>query len=258
MRQRFLAARGGDVMAAEAMLRNTLAWREKFAIESILRRPYDLGKLQAYWKYLPHTYFGHDKDSRPVYWNRVGAAQWKLLMKRCTADDLAHFHIIMMEYVNKTLMQEASRMKGGTQDQAVYILDISGFSLFDIVSTPVVDFLKGLTSLLQDHYPQQLAAAVVINAPASFSTAWSVVDMLGMDPNTKSKFRVVSVGQTHGALREMIDDKYIPTFLCGEGELEGDLFNLAGGEELSKGTAKGTALTSFQTRLINHTLVPSD
>ena len=197
-------------------------------------------------------------DTRPIYWARVGHASWKLLMQRCTNDDLAHFHIVAMEYVNKVLMQEASRMKGTTQDQAVYILDMAGFSIFDVFSTPVMDFLKGLVSIFQNHYPEQLAEAVVINAPASFAAAWALAGLLGIDPVTKAKFRVVSVGATHVALREMVEEKYIPEYLAGKGKLAGDFFNFAGEEQLMEAMEKDTALTAFQRNLINHTLQISD
>ena len=88
--------------------------------------------------------------------------------------------------------------------QTFTIQDLNGFSITKMTPT-VYRFLNKLSKLAQDYYPELLGMLVIINAPWTFSTAWSVIKGW-LDERTRGKISIVS-GDPLPVLKEHIDEE---------------------------------------------------
>ena len=69
--------------------------------------------------------------------------------------------------------------------------------------------------VLERHYPERMAAALVVNPPPFFAALWRVVRPL-LDPRTARKIRVLpSRREALAALRELMEEEHIPTAYSG-------------------------------------------
>lgn len=185
---RFLRARDGDVAAATAMLRATLLWRRSESVEDITAASVE--RVRA----LGATYItrGRDRSGCRIVVMRAGAYQ------PYDASERLRYIIWLMEQV----FPPGDAAEDLTQ--ATWLLD---FSLFGKKRSPdgrVV--MKNTQAILNDHYPERLGKAFLIDLPWYFS--WLIrVAMLFMTAKTQSKIVIVSgtVEQKRQVLQEFID-----------------------------------------------------
>jgi hypothetical protein len=93
-------------------------------------------------------------------------------------------------------------------ETATIILDLSGFSVRNLD----YEFVKFLINLLENHYPESLGVALVINAPYVFNSVWHIVKHW-LDPVVRSK--IIFIKHLND-LSEYIDLSILPKQFDGE------------------------------------------
>jgi hypothetical protein len=211
---RYVAAcRGNRVKAAER-LELTMNWRQGEDVDSILNKPLPHFKeCKAHYR---HAVIGIGKKSNmPIVVEGVGkfrTALKDLKAKNVPTSAFMHQFIWIMEYVTQRMNN--TPMPNG---KFIRVYDVTGMGLTDVADKEGMTIGQGMMQVLEQHYPERMHKALVVNAPRWFSAVWKVVAPL-LDPSTAQKIQIFSNRQDAlAALLEELDGDQIPKDLGGEG-----------------------------------------
>jgi hypothetical protein len=77
------------------------------------------------------------------------------------------------------------------------------------------EFLKTVSKVSSDNYPETLGAMFIVNVPSFFSVLYNVAKPL-IPPETKRKIHVLTSKNVKAELLKFIDSDQLPNFLGGE------------------------------------------
>lgn len=150
------------------MLKDTIKWREQYKPQEIkweeVAREAETGKI--------YRADFCDKQGRTVLVMRPGVQNTKQL------EGQIKYLVYCMENAIMNLPPD--------QEQMVWLVDFKGWNMSNI---PVMT-ARETAHILQDHYPERLAYAILYNPPKVFETFWSVVKPF-LDPTTYKKVNFV-------------------------------------------------------------------
>lgn len=235
--EKFLKARKHDLNKAEQMLVDHIGWRYENRIdercaglcfssagsssaggenENPSPRLEVKQKLQEYY---PHGYYGVSKEGFPMYWERTGQLNLKMVLNVMTERQFVDYFVGETE---RTLVQRhpaCTRWKGGMIGQNVNVIDASGGGS-SFLNKTTRRVLGELSSVLSDNYPETVKALYIVNTSRLFSMLWPAIRVF-VNPETAKKLKIVSKGKTLAELEKICDRKFIPSFLGGDydGEL---------------------------------------
>jgi hypothetical protein len=222
---RFLTARDGNPNNAAVMMKNTFQFRLENRVSQIVYPGDDrLGLCKRIRDYWTGTFFGVTEDGSPVQYHRVELLRPPLLMGKDVGEDrLRIFYLwwletcLSMQRVGQELRSSKPAAAGGKSalsdsniimPKGIEIFDFKGVSLWYLSGciSGLRMFSRAL-SVGQDHYPENLRKAFVINAPSIIALLWTVC-LYVLSPRTKSKIQLTSDENREG-LREFMDDDMI-------------------------------------------------
>mmetsp|Transcript_4555 Transcript_4555/g.12852 ORF Transcript_4555/g.12852 Transcript_4555/m.12852 type:complete len:302 (+) Transcript_4555:242-1147(+) len=215
---RYVRARRGKPAAAEAMVRESLRWRESFGVSRLAERQEDIRHAGHTGKVRVSAC--RDRAGRPVL-----VLTPRLENQRNAVDP---------NLVN--LVYHLERCIGGREGvmtfpspepspdgKAVVVMDFRGYSFFN---NPPMRASKATLSIFQNHYPERLHKFIVLNAPTIFYGFYKVISPF-IDPVTKAKVQFV-VGSDEQQ-RKVLDEHFDLTQL--ESSLGGGRFYEFSAEE---------------------------
>jgi hypothetical protein len=164
---RYLLARNMDVDKAAAMLRATIEWRIKFGTDDIAKRMELIRTEGRTGKSFvaPFT----DREGRPVLVLRP-----KMENTRSYEGNIVHL-VYVLERISKLCRPAASKL--------FLFIDFKGYSMMN--APPMKTSIETL-HILQNHYPERLGLAVLLDAPWLFSGAFKAMQPF-IDPVTRAK-----------------------------------------------------------------------
>lgn len=207
---RFLRARRFDVTKSKTMLLDCEKWRQSFGVDELVRS-FDFPELDDVKKYYPQYYHSTDKVGRPIYIEHLGKLDLKQLLNVTTMERMHQKHVYEYEVLINYRMPACEKKAGVHIEQSCTILDLKGVSLWAFGQ--VASFVKQISSIAQDYYPEMLGKMFIINAPMLFSGVWSVVKPL-LDEVTVSKIMILG-SSYQSTLLEYIDKENLPEALGG-------------------------------------------
>jgi len=171
---RFLRAREFNLKKAMKMVLDDVEWRREVAGRKLSFQTFP--RIAAFAKNRLVRLAGKDKDGRPVLVLRSGE-----MFPRKVPDimEVVNFFIFYVEHLKKYVDSLGF-------SEFVAIADMKGWSLSENFSLPVSQILA---QMLQDHYPETLRYAFVINNPFAFSAAWSLISPF-LEDRVKAKVHV--------------------------------------------------------------------
>jgi len=176
---RFLRARKMNTENAYKMVRSSVKWRadnrpEQVVCDACAQNPRS------------HTLreIGMDRETRPVFYSSFAGQ-----LNREADDNIDHI-IMLLERSFEIIPAQ----------QLVWIIDFAGFSAGDLTPSTGKQALK----LFGDHYPERLAAVVVLDSPLIFSGLWRVLKQW-IDPQTHEKIHFVRMRDYKPVLESMFD-----------------------------------------------------
>ncbi|KAI8553194.1 hypothetical protein RHMOL_Rhmol06G0325200 [Rhododendron molle] len=176
---KFLRAREFEVNEAFDMLRNTLQWRKKFKIDSVLDE--DFGSDLDSAAYIS----GVDREGRPVCYNLYGVFGDEDIYNRTFGTE---------ERREKFLRWRSQQMEKGIQKLNFKPDGVSSLvQINDLRNTPGPAWkelrlaTKQAVGLLQDNYPELVARNIFINVPFWYY-AFNALSSPFLTQRTKSKF----------------------------------------------------------------------
>ena len=187
-------------------IENNLRWREKENIDNIFQRRLDPQKLQSIRIALHDGFYGVDKRGYPVYWCQAGLINFqKLLNSGVTLDEALLAHLQIMEFNQRVLLKEASKLANRTVYQTTTVLDMKGFTI-NMINRAFWTCLLGISQLDEKYYYEFIASVYFINVPMVFRIFWKTVQGL-LSLETRKKVKILSHPTD---LYAFIDSKVIP------------------------------------------------
>ena len=229
---RFLTAREGNIDKAEEMITTTFEFRRQHDVSGCIRstnleRLQTLQEIRNYWT---ATFFGLTNDGSPIQYHRVEYLRPAVLMKTPQdggiggEEQMRTFYLWWMETslsLQRVGYEKEQRETQGevTEEmkQGIEIFDLKGISWWRL--SGALSGLKMFSRALsvgQDHYPENLRKAFVLNAPVVITVLWSVV-FLVLSARTKAKISISYHGNREGLLVYMTEktiDQMFASTLC--------------------------------------------
>jgi hypothetical protein len=172
--RRYLRARKGDVIAAQKMLEESLAWRKDFEVSQLLT-PSWIKTLEKETSTGKMYCRGYDRDGHP------------LLYMKPRYENTNEYDGNL-----KNLVYNLERcIKAGasvSQEKLVLLIDFAGYST---LNAPPMKTSKATLSILQNQYPERLHSAYICRAPWIFSAFWTMISPF-IDPVTYAKIKFVN------------------------------------------------------------------
>lgn len=157
------------------------------------------------------------QDGRPVYIEQYAKIDLNALYKISTADRMVQNLVVEYEKMADPRLPACSRKSGHLLETSCTIMDMKGVGISKMTS--VYGYLKLVSSISQDNYPERLGKLYIINAPWGFSSVFSFVKGF-LDPVTVAKIHVLGSGYLTDLLQQ-IPAENLPKVLGGKCECAG-------------------------------------
>jgi len=192
---RFFEHRSGDIDAAAEMYRETMSWRASYPVQAAMAA-YGVGEdyhpdgsrvshaEHWSWQWSPstpeaqraaqHRFFGRltqpADDGGPVLVWRVGIADYGGFVREGLVEEMIRAFVAHFEDALQT--GRAASLKARRLVRARVIADAYGFGLENLQYLGV---LRRIVSLVEDHFPEITMSVIVVRAPWSVVTLYSIV-----------------------------------------------------------------------------------
>lgn len=218
---RFLRARQGKIQEALQFFMEHKRWEIEVNIEQIASEG-PLPEAARIAQLYPHCYHGVDRFGRPVSIERLGMLDARSLMGATTQERFARNFIWEHEHLLRHRLPACSVAAGRLVHRIVKVVDAEGLSFSTVADPQGKVFLQAALKIAQDHYPEIMAATVIVNAPRLFSLVWQALRPL-LHPCTTAKIKIVGQDprQVKKELFQLIAPEELPQFLGGECRCEG-------------------------------------
>jgi hypothetical protein len=207
---RFLVARRFDIPKATEMYRKYLQWQVEFGVDEL--STFIVPELPSIKEYYPHGYHKTDKYGRPVYIERVGQLDIDKLLEATTEERLLKYCVREYEKVHSQVFPACSEALGTNVRLSIVLVDLNGMTMKHL-SKKVYGFLKIISGITQEYYPEILHKMFIVNAPKIFTIMWSIIKPW-IDKRTKAKISIIG-NDFLPQLLEYIDADDLPSFLGG-------------------------------------------
>jgi hypothetical protein len=123
-------------------------------------------------------------------------------------DEIRFFYLCWMEHLLRVQREGQERARhNGERDadlpKCIDIFDLQGLRFFHLTEFLKIRVLVQIMKLGQDHWPEVLQKAIVVNVPpVGFKMAWSLVQRF-CDPDTRAKLTLIS-GEGRDMLQEVL------------------------------------------------------
>jgi hypothetical protein len=184
---RFLRARKFDIPLAKQMFVECEKWRKEFNVEKIVKEFVYVEKPKVF-EFYPQYYHKIDKDGRPVYIEQLGKIDLTAMLKITTEERMLQNLVLEYERLADPRLPACSRKAGKLLETCCTIMDLKGVGVTSIPQ--VYGFLRRVSAISQNYYPERLGKLYIINAPWGFSGVFNMVKGF-LDPVTVEKINVL-------------------------------------------------------------------
>lgn len=213
---RFLRARKFDIPLAKTMFTECEKWRKEFKVEEIVKDFVYVEKPKVF-EYYPQYYHKIDKDGRPVYIEQLGKIDLAAMLKITTEERMIQNLVVEYERLADPRLPACSRKAEKLLETCCTIMDLKGVGVTSIPQ--VYGFLRKVSAISQNYYPERLGKLYIINAPWGFSGVFNMVKGF-LDPVTVEKIHVLG-GKYQTELLGQIPAENLPKLFGGSCECEG-------------------------------------
>lgn len=210
---KFVRAREKDAKKVVKMLHNTAKFRRAHNYSDLMTRFKPNEDFKTVLLFPIH--YLRDKDGSLVLVHRTGHFNGSYFCKYYSEDYLLE----LVAYCLNILTMDAQEHldKTGAPPYITFLLDLEGYGGHVLGPMGITQKLIGV---FQNHFPETLKQAVVINTPWIFRAVWKIVSAF-LDPVVKKKIKIVGSGGEK-AVREIMNEDQIPGWLGGEYKHNGD------------------------------------
>jgi hypothetical protein len=222
---RFLRARRYDLSKTYEMFVNFLNWRKEINLDN--EKPFELVEIDKLKVFYPHGFHKVDKKGRPIFIDLLGEIKIEETLKITSLDKLIMYQISKQEKLMNEIFPMCSQNVNKYIGQTLTIVDVKKLTVKHL-NKKFYNFVKMITSISQNYYPETLGQMFILNAGFLFKAAWTVCKAF-LDKNMRKK--VTTLGSDYKKqLLELVDEQNLPKFLGGSCKCEplGCLYSNAG------------------------------
>lgn len=132
-------------------------------------------------------------------------------------DEVENYMIKVLETFNFYRLPMCSKAKGSYIEQGLTILNIKDIGV--TFTSKAMKYIKMISSLTQNYFPETLGKMYVINSSSVFSFLWTLVKPF-IDEKTTKKIHVYKSDYLEFLLED-VDSENLPKFLGGDCECHG-------------------------------------
>lgn len=208
---KWLRARKFDLQDSKEMLREHIAWRKKYQVDTFL---HDYEAPELLRKYCPGGFIDCAPGGQPVYITPAGRTDIKGLLEAATRSDFIR-HLIYILETQEELKRKISLQNGGRRVETMYVVaDMEHFSFWQLSSIEVVSTITEAVRLYEANYPEILEAAYIVNAPSLFPMLWNIIKPL-LSQRTISKVNIFGKDGWRDVLARRFDVERLPAHWGG-------------------------------------------
>lgn len=200
--RRWLTAKRNNVQEAARELAQHAVWRSGFVPKGRITKVDVADRLKEKVVYLQ----GRDKESRPVVYI-IGSN----IVMRFWPDNEALKRFLCFVLDTAIQSMEPEQQSCG---KITVVFDLSGFGM----SNADPHILPTMFSLLESHYPERLAQAIIYNAPTIFYGLWQAAQSF-VHPVTSKKILFLDGPAGVSEVHKRISPEMLPASLGGSGTL---------------------------------------
>lgn len=187
---RYLKATDWDVPAAQKQFEESCKFREEhrqwiFTEDGGIAADPD---EKIFSDLTEHSYYGFDKEGRPIYIEKSGRVKVHDLMAKLGAEKIINRHVRHCEIIIRRI--EEQRKKGIIVNNHIAILDLTDLSVNPLKHKNVFGVFSKVSQIDTDFYPELLHKVFVINAPWMFTMFWYAIRRL-LAAETQKKWNVL-------------------------------------------------------------------
>lgn len=138
------------------------------------------------------------------------------MYKITTAERMLQNLVVEYEKLADPRLPACSRKAGQLLETCCSVMDLKGVGISKVSS--VYSYLKSVTGISQNYYPERLGKLYLINAPWGFSSVFSVVKGF-LDPVTVQKIHILGAGY-HVELSKQVSNENLPKIFGGTCECD--------------------------------------
>lgn len=209
---RFCRARNFDFKKTEAMLLKFIKWRDDKKMDRISSR--DFSEYKNIFSHHKTGRYGVDNEGRPFIIERAGISDSKAIMIGNDEQTIEDYFISMYERSIYIEFPICSANAGKRIDENFLILDLEKVNLSKVFDSKFKEFLKFITVISQDYYPEILGKMFIVNAPFLFKGIWAIIKVW-LDQKTKSKIDMYSDVPLK-KIQKYVEIDRLPDFLGGK------------------------------------------
>lgn len=203
---RFLIARHWNLEQAQDYVRRYAKRRQSENLDGLL-----LEDVNEEIAAVISLIYGFDKDGLPVLWMFVDPGRLLSCMKRYGMESLIRAQTRTMEQA-----RFLSRARG--VDRCTYVIDLGKVTMSAVNST-TLGFVRELTTMLQQYYPEVMWRMLVYNTGWAVSGAWKVLKPF-VDARVQDKIRFFNCAPTVASLAEFVTSNNVLPSLGGTGKTD--------------------------------------
>ncbi|CAH1800708.1 unnamed protein product [Owenia fusiformis] len=206
---RWLRARDFDLDKSEKMFRNDVKWRKDNKCDTIL----DTWKPpEVIQKYYTGGLAGFDKEGCPVWIDPYGHIDIRGLTRSVKSSDVKRYGIYLAETIFSYFASQTEKL-GKTIDQVTLIFDLDKLGTKHMYR-PGLDLLIEVFVMFEDHYPETLKFAYVINAPRLFPVAFRLIKPF-LSEHTRNRIHILG-GNFKKELLNLMSPEELPVHWGGD------------------------------------------
>lgn len=200
---RYIRMQKGNRKKAKTAVEESLEWRAKYEVDTILARPHP--EFDLCNTVLPRCFIGRDSTDHIIHSLQPGFLDME--GNNVTIDDLVLHCIYVLEYCWNVLEPRPDQTM-------ISVIDLNGLSFSK--TKKLWKFVQQFAMMLSHNYPQRSYKTLVINAPSWFGALYRVISPL-LRESTRNKISLLAKGGRQSKiLREILGDEYASQVLTGE------------------------------------------
>lgn len=201
---RFVKGMGSEAVGYNC-LRDTVEWREREGINTILQRPM---RIYSPMKRLsPHSLLCPARDGSPIIFLTAGQCAIKfdeILSDGIGIKDLEEYFVQMLEWCTSKY-----DMRGWPHGVFHVFMDMRGVSMSHFRGQRLRSVTVCL-GIFEKHYKERLGAAVVLNAPSWWGFIWRIISPLLPQAILDKIQLTTSEAAGKEAMLKLVDEEHIP------------------------------------------------
>jgi len=191
---RYLKIQNFRVNQAAKALKAHLAWRASMKPADLADlRPSDIcGCADEFLeKYMPTWHQGYDLQGRPVVFTHYGKFRFgPVLEAGVTVEKILRLQVRTSERIARLCGKQSSKL-GCDISNALVIMDAEGWDSNNLWCKASFDWIRGLTKLDTEHYPERMGQMVILNAPSSLYYFWKSISWI-LPEKTRKQVQIFS------------------------------------------------------------------